>query len=43
MIIFEMLKMVEIKLLTKIGRPENAIIAVTNRFFRSKIIDDEQQ
>lgn len=42
LIIFEILKMVEVKLLTKIGRPENAIIQLSNRFFRSKIIDDEQ-
>ena len=42
LVVFEMLKMVEIKLLTKIGRPEQAIIVLSNRFFRNRIIDDEQ-
>ena len=41
LIVFEMLKMVELKLLTKIGRPEQAIIQLSNRFFQNKIIDDE--
>ena len=42
LVVFEMLKMVELKLLTKIGRPEQAIIQLCNRYFQNKVIDDEQ-
>ena len=42
LLVFEMLKMVEIKLLTKIGRPEQAVITLNNRFFQNKVIDDEE-
>lgn len=41
LVVFEMLKMVELKLLTKIGRPEQAIIQISNRFFQNKIINDD--
>ena len=34
--------MTEVKLLTKIGRPEQAVIQLCNRYFFHKIIDDEQ-
>ena len=33
LIVFEMLKMVELKLLTKIGRPEHSVIMLNNRYF----------
>ena len=34
-------KMVEMKLLTKIGRSEQAIILLSTRYFSDRIIDDE--
>lgn len=33
--------MVEVKLLTKVGRPEQAIITLQNRFYQHKLIEDE--
>jgi hypothetical protein len=33
LVVFEMLKMAEVKLLTKVGRPEQAVIQLNNRFF----------
>lgn len=39
---FEMLKMVESKLMTKIGRPEESILLLISHYFENKIINDEQ-
>ena len=41
LIVFEMLKMAELKLLTKIGRPEQSVIQLSNKYFQNKIINDE--
>ena len=41
LIVFEMLKMAELKLLTKIGRPEHSVIQLSNKYFQNKIINDE--
>ena len=34
--------MVELKLLTKDGRPEHAVIHLNNRYFKYSVIDDEE-
>lgn len=41
LVTLEMLKMVEMKLLTKIGRSEQAIILLSTRYFSDRIIEDE--
>ena len=41
-VVFDLLKMVEVKLLTKVGRPEHAIITLQSRFHQHKMIEDEQ-
>ena len=42
LLVFEMLKMIELKLLTKTGRPEQAIILLSNRVCSRSLIEDEE-